>query len=105
VTLAVFAGLLIGKPLGITAATWIAVRLRLASLPDGAGWGALHGCAWLGGIGFTMSLFIATLAFGVTPRLDAAKAGILAASVCAGIAGALVLRNSLNRTPAADNGA
>jgi NhaA family Na+:H+ antiporter len=105
VTLAVFAGLLIGKPLGITAATWIAVRLRVASLPDGAGWPALHGCAWLGGIGFTMSLFIATLAFGATPRLDAAKAGILAASVVAGIAGALVLRNSLNRTPAADNGA
>lgn len=94
VTLAVFAGLLIGKPLGISAAAWLTIRLRVASPPAGAGLRALHGCAWLGGIGFTMSLFIATLAFGSTPRLDAAKAGILAASVLAGVAGAAILRRS-----------
>src|SRR5204863_9295029 len=55
-TLAVILGLAVGKPLGITGAALAAVRLRLAALPDGVSWTALHGCAWLGGIGFTMSL-------------------------------------------------
>ena len=70
VTLAVILGLAVGKPLGITGAALAAVRLRLAPLPEGVSWTALHGCAWLGGIGFTMSLFIATLAFEGT---DAAR--------------------------------
>ena len=73
VTLAVIAGLVIGKPLGITVAALAAVRLRLASLPDGVNWTALHGCAWLGGIGFTMSLFIAALAFDGTAFLGSGK--------------------------------
>ena len=54
VTLAVILGLAVGKPLGITGAALAAVRLRLAALPEGVSWTALHGCAWLGGIGFTM---------------------------------------------------
>ena len=73
VAIAVMVGLVIGKPLGITVAALAAVRLRLASLPNGVSWTALHGCAWLGGIGFTMSLFIATLAFDGTTLLDSAK--------------------------------
>jgi Na+:H+ antiporter, NhaA family len=98
VTLAVILGLVIGKPLGITVAARAAVRLRLASLPDGVNWTALHGCAWLGGIGFTMSLFIATLAFDGTTLLDSAKVGILAASVLAGIVGGIpVLRGSSSK--------
>jgi NhaA family Na+:H+ antiporter len=92
VTVAVILGLAIGKPLGITGAALAAVRLRLASLPDGVSWTALHGCAWLGGIGFTMSLFIATLAFDGTNLLDSAKVGILSGSILAGIVGAIVLR-------------
>jgi len=92
VALAVILGLAVGKPLGITLAALAAVRLRLASLPDGVSWTALHGCAWLGGIGFTMSLFIATLAFGGTNELDAAKVGILAGSILSGAVGALVVR-------------
>ena len=72
-----------------------AVRLRLASLPDGVNWTALHGCAWLGGIGFTMSLFIAALAFDGTALLDAAKAGILAASVVSAIVGAVFVRRGV----------
>lgn len=92
VTLAVMLGLAIGKPLGITGAALAAVRCRLASLPDGVSWTALHGCAWLGGIGFTMSLFIATLAFGGTNLLDSAKLGILGGSIVAGIVGAVVVR-------------
>jgi NhaA family Na+:H+ antiporter len=92
VPLAVILGLAIGKPLGITGAALAAVRLRLATLPDGVNWTALHGCAWLAGIGFTMSLFIATLAFDGTTLLDAAKFGILTGSLLAGIVGAVVVR-------------
>jgi Na+:H+ antiporter, NhaA family len=95
VTLAVILGLAVGKPLGITGAAFAAVRTRLAALPEGVNWTAVHGCSWLGGIGFTMSLFIATLAFDGTPVLDSAKVGILAASACAGIVGAIVVRFGL----------
>ena len=91
VTLAVFLGLVVGKPLGITAAALLAVRFRIAALPEGVSRTALHGCAWLGGIGFTMSLFIATLAFQGTNVLDSAKVGILSGSVLAGIIGAIVV--------------
>jgi NhaA family Na+:H+ antiporter len=55
----------------------------------------LHGCGWLGGIGFTMSLFIATLAFEGTPLLESAKLGILTASAVAGIVGAVIVRIGL----------
>ena len=92
VAMAVILGLAIGKPLGITGAALAAVRLRLAMLPDGVTWTALHGCAWLAGIGFTMSLFIATLAFDGTTLLDAAKFGILTGSLLASIVGAVVVR-------------
>jgi NhaA family Na+:H+ antiporter len=92
VTLAVILGLAVGKPIGITAAAMAAVRLRVASLPDGVTWTALHGCAWLGGIGFTMSLFVATLAFGSTVLLDPAKVGILSGSLVSGVVGAVVVR-------------
>jgi Na+:H+ antiporter, NhaA family len=92
VPVAVILGLAIGKPLGITGAALAAVRLRLAVLPDGVTWTALHGCAWLAGIGFTMSLFIATLAFDGTTLLDAAKFGILTGSLLASIVGAVVVR-------------
>ena len=95
VTLAVFLGLTLGKPLGITAASFAAVRSRVAGLPQGVNWRALHGCGWLGGIGFTMSLFIATLAFEGTPFLASAKVGILTASVFAGLVGAAIVRGGL----------
>ena len=97
VTLAVALGLAVGKPLGITAAAYLAIRSGLAALPAGVGWRALHGCAWLGGIGFTMSLFIATLAFDGTTWLDSAKVGILGASALAGLVGALLVRRGLKR--------
>lgn len=94
VTLAVVLGLAVGKPLGITAAAFAAVRCRFASLPEGVNWTALHGCAWLGGIGFTMSLFIAALAFSDTNLLDSAKLGILSGSIVAGAVGAVILQRS-----------
>ncbi len=92
VAVAVMLGLAVGKPLGITVAALAVVRLRLASLPDRVSWTALHGCAWLGGIGFTMSLFIATLAFGGTDLLNAAKVGIVGGSILSGTVGAVVVR-------------
>ena len=101
VALAVILGLAIGKPLGITVAALAAVRLRLASLPEGVSWTALHGCAWLGGIGFTMSLFIATLAFDGTHVLDSAKVGILSGSILVGIVGAVVTRRGTRSVLAA----
>jgi NhaA family Na+:H+ antiporter len=92
VTLGVLLGLLIGKPLGITLFAWLAVRLRLASLPSGCGWRALHGVSWLGGIGFTMSLFVTGLAFTSEALVTDAKVGIFTASLGAALMGALLLR-------------
>jgi NhaA family Na+:H+ antiporter len=88
----VLLGLVVGKQVGISLAAWIVVRLGLASLPDGVSWRHVYGAAWLGGIGFTMSLFIAGLAYGEGPLLALAKVGILAASLVAGIGGYLLLR-------------
>ena len=96
-TLAVVLGLALGKPLGITCAALAAVRLRMASLPDGVSWAALHGCAWLAGIGFTMSLFIAALAFDGTPLLESAKIGVLGASVLSGLVGGVIVHRSTPR--------
>ena len=85
-------GLVLGKPLGIMAAALLAVKSGVAKLPHAVGWTSLLGYAWLAGIGFTMSLFIAMLAFDETAPVDAAKLGILAGSLVAGVAGAIVLR-------------
>ncbi|MEO8127439.1 MAG: Na+/H+ antiporter NhaA, partial [Bryobacteraceae bacterium] len=91
VTFGVFLGLLIGKPIGIMLASWLAVRSGVASLPAGVNWNHVHGAGWLGGIGFTMSLFIAGLAFPQEDLADMAKLGILIASVCAGLIGSALL--------------
>jgi NhaA family Na+:H+ antiporter len=95
VALGVALGLLIGKPVGITLLAWAAVRLGLASLPQAVTWRSIVGAGLLGGIGFTMALFIAGLAFTGEPELlVAAKLGILGASLVAGLVGWLVLRGS-----------
>jgi NhaA family Na+:H+ antiporter len=91
ITLGVVLGLLLGKPIGITLASWFAVRARLASLPAGVTWGHIHGAGWLGGIGFTMSLFVAGLAFGDESLLKMAKLSILIASLFAGLSGSALL--------------
>lgn len=94
VTLGVVLGLVIGKPLGITLFAWGAVKAGLARLPSGVSWAAIHGVSWLGGIGFTMSLFIGNLAFGESVLLDDAKIGVLTASVLAGVVGYVLLRRA-----------
>jgi NhaA family Na+:H+ antiporter len=84
--LGIIAGLVLGKPLGITLFSWIAVRLGIADLPYGVNWRQLFAASWLAGIGFTMSLFISSSAFGGA-LLDAAKISILVASALAAAIG------------------
>lgn len=86
VTIGVMTGLVLGKFVGISLFSWIAVRLGLARLPSGVQWKHLMGAAWLAGIGFTMSLFIAQLAFQDREIVEQAKLGILLGSaISAGI--------------------
>src|SRR5439155_19522834 len=95
--LGVMAGLVIGKPLGVTAAALAAVKSGLAKLPNGLSWMSLLGYAWLAGIGFTMSLFIAMLAFGEGRPLNAAKLGTFAGSLLAGIIAAIILKTTARK--------
>jgi NhaA family Na+:H+ antiporter len=92
VTLGVIAGLVIGKQVGVSAFAWMAVRFGLASLPDGISWKHIYGVSWLAGIGFTMSLFIAGLAFVNPEHLAMAKVGVLVGSLIAGFVGFAALR-------------
>ena len=82
--------LVVGKFVGVASFSWIAVRLGLGRLPEGAHWGHILGVAAVAGIGFTVSLFITGLAFDSPSLQDDAKIGTLIASVVAAIAGALV---------------
>ena len=88
---AVVAGLVLGKPIGIALFAWLAVSLRVAKLPTEVNWSILLGGGCLGGIGFTMALFVADLAF-KGDLLDAAKIGILIGSTLSAIIGSVVLR-------------
>jgi len=101
IPLGIAAGLFFGKQLGVFVAAWLAVKLRLAVLPKGVTWGQIYGVAILCGVGFTMSLFIGSLAFehagqeyGANVRL-----GVLLGSVLSAAAGYLVLRLALRRRP------
>ncbi len=104
-TIGVILGLLLGKPIGILLASWLAVRTGLASLPESVSWSHIHGAGWLAGIGFTMSLFMTGLAFTGSHEITAAKFGILIASVLAGVVGSVILlrlpRQASNPAPAA----
>jgi Na+:H+ antiporter, NhaA family len=97
VTLGVVAGLVVGKTVGVTVFTWMATRTGITRLPEGVGWSQLVGVAALAGIGFTVSLFITSLAFQTPAVQDAAKVGILAASLLAGLLGAFLLARSRRR--------
>ncbi len=91
VTIAIIAGLVVGKPVGVVLFSFLAVKLRLALRPPDLNWNLLVGGGMLTGIGFTMSLFIAGLAYG-PDLLDSAKLGILVASTMSAVFGLLVLR-------------
>jgi NhaA family Na+:H+ antiporter len=92
VTLGIVTGLVLGKPIGLLGASWLAIRTGIVALPEGVTWRHMVGASCLAGIGFTMSLFIATLGFGEGELLAAAKLGILVASVIAGTLGYVLLR-------------
>ncbi len=94
VTWGVVIGLVVGKLVGITAFTWAAVRFRIGTLPDGVGWPSVVGVAALAGVGFTVSIFIAGLAFDGPVLAEQAKIGILIASIVAGLLGTLLLARS-----------
>jgi NhaA family Na+:H+ antiporter len=88
VSLGIIAGLIVGKVLGIFGVAWIAIKLKIAKLPEGSTMSQIFGVAFLGGIGFTMSIFVADLAFVDNEELIfQAKIGILAASLFAGLFG------------------
>ncbi len=91
VSLGIICGLVFGKPIGIVLFSWVATRSGAAALPSGVDWWKITGVGMLAGIGFTMSLFVANLAFGTDHAMETAKVGILAASVVSGIVGSLFL--------------
>lgn len=99
VGLGIFLGLLLGKPLGITAASWVAIKCKVGAMPNKASWPMLFAVACLGGIGFTMSIFVDTLSFAgpdITPEItqhlrDAGKIAVLMGSLSAGILGSVLI--------------
>jgi NhaA family Na+:H+ antiporter len=94
VSMGVIAGLVLGKSVGIIGACWITVKMKWAQLPESLNWGHIIGVGFLGGIGFTMSLFITNLAFQDEELNLYSKTGILVGSLIAGIVGFVVLRTS-----------
>jgi len=96
----VFAGLAFGKPLGFVTATWLAVKAGAAELPDAVTWRMVLAIGALSGIGFTISLFIANLAFPDAQRTEMASLAVLAASLASGALGYVLLRTAAARTEA-----
>ncbi|MGI9524673.1 MAG: Na+/H+ antiporter NhaA [Hyphomicrobiaceae bacterium] len=95
IPLGIAAGLFLGKQLGIMSFVWVGVKLGIARLPEGVTWLQIYGVSLLAGIGFTMSLFIGTLAFSDPSQAAAVRIGVLSGSLLSAIAGALVLRLAL----------
>ena len=98
--LAIILGLVIGKPVGIAAVSWLAVRFRIATKPADYSWRQLCGAGALAGIGFTMSLFIAGEAFLNPADFAAAKIAVFTECLNAGVAGTAILRPKRKQTDA-----
>ncbi|MFV2073737.1 MAG: Na+/H+ antiporter NhaA [Thermoanaerobaculales bacterium] len=97
ISFGIILGLVVGKPLGITLFSWLAIRFGPGALPEGVSWGQIVGAGCVAGIGFTMSLFITELAFRDPLLVSESKVGILVASLAAGILGFILLSRSLPR--------
>jgi NhaA family Na+:H+ antiporter len=97
VSIGIILGLFIGKQIGIFGFSYLAVKLKLASEPEGVSWKKIYAASVLAGIGFTMSLFIANLAFNSPELLNISKVGILAGSLLSGIVGFIILKSALSK--------
>ena len=95
ITLGSAVGLFVGKPVGVAGAAWIGIKLRVAQLPPGIDWPAMLGIALLCGVGFTMSLFIGTLAFEFagSEYMQSARLGVMIGSLLSATAATLVLKS------------
>ncbi|MBO4671127.1 MAG: Na+/H+ antiporter NhaA [Bacteroidales bacterium] len=97
VSMGIFLGLLLGKPIGITLFSWLAIKFKVGAMPEHANWKLFFAVACLGGIGFTMSIFVDTLSFsGLAPEVtehlrDAGKIAVLLGSLSAGLLGTLLI--------------
>lgn len=98
ITLGIVFGLVIGKPVGILLFSYLSTKLKIATLPDNTTWKQMTGVGMIAGIGFTMSIFIATLAFNEIEIQDIAKISVLAASTIAGILGYFYLTQSAKKS-------
>ena len=92
IPLGIAVGLFVGKQVGVFGFTWLAVRFRLAALPTGLSWRQVYGVSLLAGVGFTMSLFIGSLAFTAPEQQNAVRLGVLVGSALSATAGYLMLR-------------
>ena len=92
-------GLFFGKQIGVFGFTWLAVKAGLSRKPEGTTWPQIYGASLLAGIGFTMSLFIGTLAFNTAEQAAQVRIGVLGGSLVSAVVGYLVLRAVLGRTP------
>jgi len=99
VSMGIFLGLLLGKPIGITLFSWLAIKGKAGEMPANATWPMFFAVACLGGIGFTMSIFVDTLSFGDQPAevmnhmRDAGKIAVLLGSICAGLLGTILVNS------------
>ncbi|WP_407637009.1 Na+/H+ antiporter NhaA [Hellea balneolensis] len=98
IPLGIALGLFLGKQIGVFSFSWIAVKLGLAKLPSGANWCQVYGIACLTGVGFTMSLFIGTLAFEGDETLNSVRLGVLMGSIASGVLGFTLLRFFCNKS-------
>jgi NhaA family Na+:H+ antiporter len=101
VVMGVVLGLVVGKPIGVIGFAWLAVRARIAALPVAVGWSRMLVVGLVAGVGFTMALFISSLAFGSGSLNDAAKLSILAASTVAAVASLALGRRLVASQPSA----
>ena len=97
VSIGIILGLFLGKQIGIFSFSYLAVKLKLASEPEGVSWKKIYAASVLAGIGFTMSLFIANLAFNSPELLNISKVGILAGSLLSGVVGFIILKSALSK--------
>jgi NhaA family Na+:H+ antiporter len=100
--LGIFSGLFIGKALGILLFSFLAVKFGLSKLPNEVNWSHIIGAGFLGGIGFTMSIFITLLAFDQADIIQSSKISILLGSLASGLVGYFILNKVTSNNPTTD---